>query len=44
MKKNDLLNAKKLAPKPETIQKILNFSKSLMVIKTPQKTLVLCKN
>jgi hypothetical protein len=44
MKKNDILRVKKLTPKPETIRFLLDFSKSMTVLKTTKKSFLICKN
>lgn len=44
MKKIDSLNTKMLKPKKGTIQFLLNFSKSIEVVKMPNKKMVINKN
>jgi hypothetical protein len=44
MKKIDTLKKKMLLPKPQTIQFILNFSKSVATIKMPKKVILVGKN
>ncbi len=44
MKKNDTLNAKLLKPKQETIDFLLNFSKSIDVVKAKKTTFIISKN
>lgn len=44
MKKIDTFNFKKLKPRKETVEFILNFSKSLEFVKTKQGQFVLVKN
>lgn len=44
MKKNDILNVKLLKPKKQTIDFLLNYSKSIEVITTAKKSFVLLKN
>lgn len=44
MKKIDTLNAKKLKPKKSTVNFLLNFSKSLEVIRTKAEVYRITKN
>jgi hypothetical protein len=44
MKKNDSLKVKTLKPKKETIEFLLNYSKSLEVVKTKTKNYPISKN
>ena len=44
MKKIDTLNEKLLKPKKQTIDFLLSYSRSVGVLKTPTKTLVISKN
>jgi len=44
MKKNDSLKVKTLKPKKETIDFLLNYSKSLEVVKTKTKNYPISKN
>lgn len=44
MKKNDTLHANTLKPKKQTVAFLLNFSKSIAVIRTRFKTQVVSKN
>lgn len=44
MKKNDLLKLSVLKPKRDTILLLLQFSKSLAVIKTKSKSYLVSKN
>ncbi|CAD0222101.1 conserved protein of unknown function [Chryseobacterium sp. JV274] len=44
MKKNDSLKVKTLKPKKQTIDFLLNFSKSLEVVKSKSKNYPILKN
>ncbi|SDJ74352.1 hypothetical protein [Chryseobacterium jejuense] len=44
MKKNDSLKVKTLKPKKETIDFLLNFSKSLEIVKSKSKNYPITKN
>lgn len=44
MKKNDSLKVKTLKPKKQTIDFLLNFSKSLEVVKSKSKNYPISKN
>jgi hypothetical protein len=44
MKKNDSLKVKTLKPKKQTIDFLLNYSKSLELVKTKSKNFPLSKN
>ncbi|PXW13492.1 hypothetical protein C8D70_109109 [Chryseobacterium sp. CBTAP 102] len=44
MKKNDSLKVKTLKPKKQTIDFLLNFSKSLEVVKSKSKNYPITKN
>ena len=44
MKKNDTLNAKLLKPKKQTIDFLIQFSKSIQVLKAKNLYLVISKN
>lgn len=44
MKKNDSLKVKTLKPKKQTIDFLLNFSKSVEVVKTKSKNFPISKN
>lgn len=44
MKKIDSLNTKTLKPKKETIQFLLNFSKSIEIVKTKTNKVIVNKN
>jgi len=44
MKKNDSLKVKTLKPKKETIEFLLNYSKSLEIVKTKAKNYPISKN
>jgi hypothetical protein len=44
MKKNDSLKVKTLKPKKETIDFLLNYSKSLEIVKTKTKNYPISKN
>ncbi|CAH0124415.1 hypothetical protein SRABI04_00069 [Chryseobacterium sp. Bi04] len=44
MKKNDSLKVKTLKPKKQTIDLLLNFSKSLEVVKSTSKNYTILKN
>ncbi|WP_426274516.1 hypothetical protein ACN9MN_10215 [Chryseobacterium sp. S-02] len=44
MKKNDSLKVKALKPKKETIEFLLNYSKSLEIVKTKAKNYPISKN
>lgn len=44
MKKNDTLNEKLLKPKKETINFLLNYSKSIGVLKSKGRNYIVSKN
>ncbi|MDF0718997.1 MULTISPECIES: hypothetical protein [Chryseobacterium group] len=44
MKKNDTLNAKLLKPRKSTVSLLLNFSKSITVLKTRTKVVAVSQN
>jgi len=44
MKKNDSLKVKALKPKKETIEFLLNYSKSVEIVKTKTKNYPISKN
>lgn len=44
MKKNDSLKVKTLKPKKQTIDFLLNYSKSLELVKTKSKSFPISKN
>ncbi|SFI43323.1 hypothetical protein SAMN05443292_2577 [Halpernia frigidisoli] len=44
MKKFDILKTKKLMPKKETVSFLLQFSKSLAILKTKTKKYLISKN
>lgn len=44
MKKFDTLNKKLLKPRKQTVDFLLNFSKSTTVLKTKTKSIVISKN
>lgn len=44
MKKVDTLNVKKLKPKTETVTFLMNFSKSMEVLKSGNKKFLVSKN